>query len=43
MMVVFRIPADNVTNYVFLNARHLNLMDKIRSHSNEFKSLISKF
>jgi hypothetical protein len=32
MAFVFRIPTDNVSDSVFSSARHLNLMDKIRSH-----------
>jgi hypothetical protein len=32
MAFVFRIPTDSVFDSVFPNARHLNLMDKIRSY-----------
>jgi hypothetical protein len=32
MAFEFQIPADSVSDSVFLGARHLNLMDKIISH-----------
>jgi hypothetical protein len=38
MAFVFQIPVDYVSDYVFPGARHLNLIDKIRSHAIQMNS-----
>ena len=43
MAFEFRILIDNVSDSVFPGIRHLNWMDKIAHHSNEFESSIPKF